>query len=76
MLSILGPKSRCCDGISRRGFMKIGGLFEEHMTMIRRLQRYESIPNAEVSKREEENLNELKRETTQNSTDPKYQICF
>ena len=26
MLSILGPKSRCCDGISRRGFMKIGGL--------------------------------------------------
>ena len=24
----------------------------------------------------EENLNELKRETTQNSTDPKYQICF
>ena len=26
MLSILGPKSRCCDGISRRGFMKIGGV--------------------------------------------------
>ena len=26
MLSILGSKSRCCDGISRRGFMKIGGL--------------------------------------------------
>ena len=26
MLSILGPKSRYCDGISRRGFMKIGGL--------------------------------------------------
>ena len=36
--------------------MKIGGLFEEHMTMIQRLQLYESIPDAEVSKREEENL--------------------
>ncbi|MDB4353271.1 DUF1501 domain-containing protein [bacterium] len=26
MLSILGQKSRCCDGVSRRGFLKIGGL--------------------------------------------------
>ncbi len=26
MLSILGPKSRYCDGVSRRGFLKIGGL--------------------------------------------------
>ena len=26
MLSILGRKSRCCDGVSRRGFLKIGGL--------------------------------------------------
>jgi hypothetical protein len=26
MLSILGRKSLCCDGVSRRGFLKIGGL--------------------------------------------------
>ncbi|NND99012.1 MAG: DUF1501 domain-containing protein [Pirellulaceae bacterium] len=26
MLSILGSQSRCCDGVSRRGFMRIGGL--------------------------------------------------
>ncbi len=26
MLSILGRKSHCCDGVSRRGFLKIGGL--------------------------------------------------
>ncbi|MCG8650122.1 MAG: DUF1501 domain-containing protein, partial [Pirellulales bacterium] len=26
MLSIVGPQSRYCDGVSRRGFLKIGGL--------------------------------------------------
>ncbi|MFK8115330.1 MAG: DUF1501 domain-containing protein [Rubripirellula sp.] len=26
MLSILGPKSRYCDGVSRRGFLQVGGL--------------------------------------------------
>ncbi len=26
MLSILGPASRFCDGVSRRGFLKVGGL--------------------------------------------------
>ena len=26
MLTILGPKSRYCDGVTRRGFLKIGAL--------------------------------------------------
>jgi hypothetical protein len=33
MLDVLGPRYRCCDGISRRGFLKIGALGLGGLTM-------------------------------------------
>ena len=49
---------------------------KEQLCVVHKQESLVRFTKTNDQKREEENLNELKRETTQNSTDPKYQICF